>query len=234
MNRENILKALKEIPFEEKDFMYEEYKIENRVLKVLGLSAQLRLNEVQNDLVQDDPISEVMAWAVTFGMAWHLCGPAANANYTIDPRPSCQISNASLSQCSFACGPYISLINANLRRVRIYPPCHGQNNSTCTNIQGPICANCGCVMLKGRGCYYLDSNQIGTVETIYSVLDTSETMITFRGVEVAVLRSGSNILASAAYAMLTSDVTKTRDDVLYTYIRIQAPAQYHPTNTITN
>lgn len=234
MIKEKIVKAIEEIPIENKEFVYDEYKIENRVLKVLGFSTQLRISEINNELLETDPISEYAAWAAVVGISDFLCGPAGSGNYTIDPRPSCQISSAPLSRCLYACGPYLSLINANLRRVRIYPPCHGQNNSTCTNIQGPICANCGCVMLKARGCIFVDTSRIGTVDTIFSVLDTSESTLSFRGVELGILLSGTNTLTSVAYATLNSDVSKTAEDILYTYIRIQAPAQYHPVNTITN
>lgn len=223
MIKEKIYKIIEDIDVDGHRFIYEEYKVENRVLKVIGTTAKFELTLLNDPRLAEDPISTLLGEELLHAVVLTMCGPQGSGSYQVDPRPSCQFQTPSLSQCRYQCGPYMSLVQTQAGRVRIYPPCHGTNNSAC--ITNEVCAHCGCVMLKARGCRPALASQMVRATT-YSVLDTTETSLQFNILEI--LLRHNNSFHSLAYASLNQTVSKAPDDILYIYLRLEIEGQYNP------
>lgn len=184
---------------------YEEYKVDNRILKIIGFRTALAAQ------IADDPVGSEFALHVSRYLAETLCGPyISGASLTQDPRPSCSFPNITTDRCKYQCAPIFG-IRESSTIVYLWPPCHGKDSPLCKNY---VSGSQICTMIKAAGCPSTSVNNKPAYALTYSFLDSTSLTYTIQGFEIW---ADSKRLV---YITFSTPKQKAADDIVYGYLRI--------------
>lgn len=183
--------------------LYKEIELE-RPVKIVGYATEIGL-KVETP---DDPFYPEWRKLLSLIVPKYMCGPSISGiNIVTDRRTDCPIEQLSTSLCMYGCAPIFVLYDQQIP-IRTYPPCHGKDSPACCNLAS-YCPSETCTMLRGYGC----KDEYDNYYITYSILDLTTDEYTFNGM-------GLNADTQKLLDVTTGIYKKTRDDILYAYIRI--------------
>jgi hypothetical protein len=188
------------------------YGGQKRTLKVVGYRSLVSVN------TPEDPIGKELAYHISNYIAETLCGPQiSGVKLVADQRPMCSFVTPTTDRCVYNCAPILEIRDRDGLPMISMPPCHGKESPSCVKYAG---ATEVCITLKARACETTSVNNKPAFATAFSFLDT-----TVASYEIAqyVLKADDK---SLAYVTFSTPRTKTRDDIIYGYLRLDFEYDY--------
>ncbi len=183
-----------------------------RTLKVVGYRSLVSVN------TPEDPIGKELAYHIANYIVETLCGPKiSGAQLAVDQRPMCSFTAPSTDRCVYSCAPILEIRDSKSTPQVAMPPCHGKDSPACSNYAG---VTNPCVMLKARACDSTSVNNKPASAIAYSFLDT--TGLSYE-IGQYVLKADNK---SLAYVTFSAPRTKTADDIIYGYLRLDFEYDY--------